>query len=254
MTRSNLPGYSRKLFTVACYLPPNYNVQSGREALEHIEDVVQELKRSYKDPFLVVGGDFNQWDIQGALQDFPDLRETPVGPTRKDKSIDRLFTNFDRSIEECGTAPPLEPEPGAQGTKSDHQVAFLKASLPKLKTFEWISYQYRFYNEDAVREFGSWLAGHDWKDVVATEMSNGKANLYQETVTAAMERIFPLITVRKKSTNCPWINANIRKLVADRKAIYVREGRSRKWRRLKRLATHCYVRRFLSKSEHRVSE
>ena len=29
---STVPGYARKLLTVACYLPPNYTVQRGREA------------------------------------------------------------------------------------------------------------------------------------------------------------------------------------------------------------------------------
>ena len=60
VTLSTLPGYSRKLVTVACYLPPNYPVAKGKEALEHIEDVVRQIKSGYKDPFIVVGGDFNQ--------------------------------------------------------------------------------------------------------------------------------------------------------------------------------------------------
>ena len=64
---SNIQGYSRKLLTVACYLLANYTVQRGKEALGHIEDVVLELKRRYKDPFMIVGGDLNQWAIDEAL-------------------------------------------------------------------------------------------------------------------------------------------------------------------------------------------
>ena len=67
VTSSNIQGYSRKLLTVACYLPPNYPVQRGKEALNHVEDTVLELKRRYKDPFIIVGGDFNQWAIDDAL-------------------------------------------------------------------------------------------------------------------------------------------------------------------------------------------
>ena len=83
-----------------------------RGALAHVEDVVQEVKRQYRDPFIVVAGDYNQWDIAGALQDFPDLRESDVGPTRKDCCLNRIFTNFERAISESGTVPPLEVEPG----------------------------------------------------------------------------------------------------------------------------------------------
>ena len=80
VTQSNIPGHSRKFITVACYLPPNYNARRGKDALDHIENVVLEIKRRYRDPFIMVAGDFNQWPIQDALQDFPDLREAPVGP------------------------------------------------------------------------------------------------------------------------------------------------------------------------------
>ena len=63
--------------------------------------------------------------------------------------------------------------------------------------------------------------------------SQNKAVAYQGLVNGAVERFFPLITVRRKSTDSPWINARIRRLVRRRKAIYRRHGRSAAWRRLK---------------------
>ena len=50
-----------------------------------------------------------------------------------------------------------------------------------------------------------------------------------------MERSFPLITVRKKSTECPWINNRIMKVIRRRKRVYRREGQLAKWRRLKKV-------------------
>ena len=38
VTAANLPGHSRKTINVACYLPPNYPITRGREALEYIEE------------------------------------------------------------------------------------------------------------------------------------------------------------------------------------------------------------------------
>ena len=164
-TLSTLQGCSRKLLTVACYLLPGYSVPRGRGALDHIENVVQELKRTYKDPFIIVGGDFNQWRVQDALLDYPDLREVDVGPTRGDRCINWIFTNFGRSIGELGTVPPLEPEPGHQGCRSDHQVSFFKAEVKKTRSFEWITYQYRYYNDSPADAFGQWLATVDWAEV-----------------------------------------------------------------------------------------
>ena len=51
-----------------------------------------------------------------------------------------------------------------------------------------------------------------------------------------MEEFFPLITVRRKSTDSPWVNNKIRKLIKRRRKVYRKEGRSAKWKRLKRLS------------------
>lgn len=59
--------------------------------------------------------------------------------------------------------------------------------------------------------------------------------MYQEAVTGAMEKFFPLLTVRRKSTDCPWINNRVRKLIRRRRGVYRRESRSSKWRRLKKI-------------------
>ena len=78
----SISGSGRKIVIVGCYIPPNYPVGRGKAALDFIAGVVAEAKRRFDDPLLIVGGDYNQWDIAGSLQDFPDLSEAPVGPTR----------------------------------------------------------------------------------------------------------------------------------------------------------------------------
>ena len=50
-----------------------------------------------------------------------------------------------------------------------------------------------------------------------------------------MEEIFPLITVRRKSTDPPWYNWKVRKRIAQKRGIYKREARSVKWRRVRKL-------------------
>ena len=67
----NLLGHSRKIVTLACYIPPNYAVGRGKDCLAYITDLVLHLKRTYKDPYIIVGGDFNQWDLSRALEDYP---------------------------------------------------------------------------------------------------------------------------------------------------------------------------------------
>ena len=185
----------------------------------------------------MVAGDFNQWEVTGAMA------EADVGPTRKDRVLDKIFTNFGRAETESGTLPPLEVEPGTPGAASDHKIAYVRAALPRLRSFEWVTHQYRYYNDASVNEFGRWLAGFDREELVQLEGSNTQAEYYQWAVTEAMDRFFPLLKVRRKSNECPWINAKIRKLIANRKGIYWREGRSGKWRRLKKVIDKLILKR-----------
>lgn len=84
----NLRGLARKLVVVGVYIPPNYAAARGAACLEYLEEMIIDIKRRYSDPFVVVTGDFNQWAVGDALQEFADIREVHVGPTRGDRAID----------------------------------------------------------------------------------------------------------------------------------------------------------------------
>ena len=122
----SLKGHSRRLAVLACYIPPGYHKTRGEAAVAHINDVIVHLKRRFTDPYLVIAGDYNQWDIVESLSDFPDLREAPVGPTRGALSIDKIFSNISRSITEAGTLEPLETEESDR--QSDHRICLLYTS------------------------------------------------------------------------------------------------------------------------------
>ena len=162
----------------------------------YIENVILELKKRYRDPYIVVTGDFNQWRVQDALLEYPDIREEDVGNTRKDKCLDRIFTNFGRSVKVAGTLPPLEVEQGEGGCMSDHRIARISANLKRNRTFRWLNYTYCYYNQESVDKFGAWLSAFDWARIYDLVGSNSKAEYYQAVVTRAMEEFFPLVTVR----------------------------------------------------------
>lgn len=67
------------------------------------------------------------------LVDFADITEIPVGPTRNDKSIDRIFMNISRSVCESGTLELLQTED--ESASSDHRIAYCRLDLPHLTTF-----------------------------------------------------------------------------------------------------------------------
>ena len=225
----SIKGHSRKICVVACYLPPNYLKVKAQAALDYLVDVVVELKRRFTDPYIVVAGDFNQWKAGEALLDFQDIKEVDVGPTRGDRKIDRLFVNFGRSITESGTLAPLETE---DGSASDHRTAYCKVALARTAAFTWQSFSYRHYNEQSVKEFKQWVTLHNWQEVYNAEGSNAMTERYQETIDWALNRFFPLNTTRRKSTDLPWMNKRLRKMIVNRKKLYWREGgkRTEAWR------------------------
>ena len=115
--------------------------------------------------------------------------------------------------------------------------------MEKLRTFEWLSYSYLYYNDESVEDFRAWIAVEDWMDVIEADGSNRKAAAYQEKVTAAMRHFFPTKTTRRKSTDLPWINARVRKRIRRRKAVFKAEGRSARWRRHKAITDDLIRRR-----------
>ena len=231
---ARFPGYSRQLVVVGCYLPPTYSASEGAAALDRVTQAVIEIKRRFRSPYIIVAGDFNQWEVDKALIDFIDLVEADVGPTRGSRSIDRIFSNFGGSIGSAYTVPPIQADDPGQGRPSDHRVAVVTADLPRIDAFRWLKYSYRFYNEESVEKFRKWIALEDWNAVVTAADSNSKAEAYQSLVDRAIEDCFPLVTVRRKSTDLPWVNAKARRLIKRRKAVYRSEGRSASWKRLKR--------------------
>ena len=227
----SVKGHRRKVVIIACYLPPGYCRQRGGEALIYIEDAVMEMKRKYADPYIVVAGDFNQWKIGEGLADFVDIKEVPVGMTRGNKAIDRLFTNASRSVVEAGTLEPLETEGDEEIRRSDHRIAFYKMLLDRQRTFTWEKYSYRHYSEKGAENFKHWVVMHDWFEVLCAGTADEKASAYQETVVKAVERFFPLRTVKKRSDDPPWLDKKTRDLLEQKKRFYMEEGgRTAAWK------------------------
>ena len=230
-----VPGLSRKVALLACYVPPNYTVARGTACLNYIEELVIELKRRLKEPIVIITGDFNQWDIAQALQEFRDIKETCAGTTRGTRAIDRMFSNLDNVVE-SGTLDPLQTD-GSPGNlrESDTRIFYLTASIRRKDRYKWLSYSYRYNNEESSKLFDEWLARKDWAALLQTPTSDFKAELYQKEINWAIVAFFPLKTTKRRSTDPPWINGTVKKLVKGRKRMFKRTGgRTGEWKEVKK--------------------
>ena len=160
----SIQGLSRKIALLGCYMPPNYTVAKARSCLGYIEKMVIEMKRRLRAPIIVVTGDFNQWPIEEALQEFRDLSETSAGPTTGTRTIDRTFTNLDKIIE-SNMLNPLQTDHDEQDRRqleSDHRIFYLTPTIRRNDKYKWLNYSYRYNNEDSAKKFGEWLLQKDW--------------------------------------------------------------------------------------------
>ena len=216
---------ARKFFIIACYLPPNYTVPRAKSCLTFIYQTVLDIKNKFADPYIIVAGDFNQWDIATGLADFPDLWETIAGPTRGDRRIDRILSNLPEPNMLANIIPPLETE----FSVSDHSIVVLTTEVEPRERSNWTVHEYRKTSKEADAMFVKKLSEQDWSDVLQARGTDNKAAAYQTIIDNLMDEFFPLKKSRRREGDLPWLDDRAKKKIKKKKAIYRDEGKSDRW-------------------------
>ena len=227
----NVRGIKRKLFVIAAYMPPGYRVGRAKACIRHISNLILHIKDKFKDPLISLSGDFNQWEIEKAVEDFPDMLENSGGPTRKDRIIDRCFCNWNDCIISTTVRAPLETESqDGLSRKSDHKVVLTCSNIEKIPPPNWQIYKYRAFSKEGAKGFIDWASSQEWLDVLNASGSNDKVRKFQAIIDDASDHFFPLKTIRRKQDDLPWINEAARKKIRKKKAVYKDENRSPRWK------------------------
>ena len=50
----------------------------------------------------------------------------------------------------------------------------VKYDIPKIGTFKWLTYSYRYLNEESTEAFKRWVLLHDWAEVFKASRSQNK--------------------------------------------------------------------------------
>ena len=226
----SVTGIARKFFVIAAYIPPGYTVPRGRACLQHIADIILDIKGKHSDPLILCAGDFNQWEIGEALAEYTDMHEVPTPPTRGDRNIDKIFINWPEEVHESGCLPPLETDlDGDKKSYSDHRIQYACSRLPKKEAVQWESFTYRPFRESGKEAFVAEIAAIDWAGVRRAQGSNAKAEQFQGVLDSLMDKHFPCKTIRRKDDNLPWLNDTALAMIKKKNAIYKSEGKSDRW-------------------------
>ena len=129
--RGKLKRYSKDLTVFSCYLPPKLSKKESCEFFDVLTDAITEAKTTSKG-WLVVGGNWNGRSLKTILDLFPDVKTLGTPPTRKDRTLDIICTNFPDFINKKVVCSPLE---GEVGQLSDHQIVLFESRLPRPASF-----------------------------------------------------------------------------------------------------------------------
>lgn len=228
----------RIFFIIAAYIQPNYTVPTARGCVLYINNIILDIKNKNEDQFILLAGDFNQWKIEEAVQDYPDMMEISTPPTRNDRNINHIFVKWLDDLLDSGCIPPLESEElDGEGTRrySDHRVQYAMARIEKKEQINWEVFSYRPFHEKGAAAFEAELRVVDWSEILCKIDTNSAANCIQHMMDDIMCRHFHLKTVKVKETDLPWINGTAHKRIRKKRAFFKAEARSEQWWKQRRL-------------------
>ena len=72
-----LPNTKRRIIVIAAYVPPSYSVKRRKSCVQFLHDIINRIKRDYKEPYVVLGGDFNNTDLGLITGSYADIETLP---------------------------------------------------------------------------------------------------------------------------------------------------------------------------------
>ena len=222
----NVKKIDRKVVVFVVYLPPSCRVVEVAAYSEVLASDIAAMKTAFKNPIIMVGGDFNRRDIADSLKDAEELLPFTTEATRGNATLDIMYTNIGAYIKEPRVLPPLA---SANGSESDHRCVTACATLPAQNSFQWVVKYTRKRSRRADEDFCRDLGTVDWAVVLEADGVDAKTRALETTIAALTDRHFPLIRARKRSNEAPWITHRIRRLFRKKCRIYKKYGRNESW-------------------------
>ena len=204
--KGRLPNNTRPIFIFAVYVPPKIKSDKCKELMECISEAVLKIKTLSRNPYIVIGGDFNRRGLDDAIGDYADLRILQTDATRLSPTLDVCVTNFGDELVALHNHPPLETSDGL--SCSDHNFFTFRHRLQHWHQFEWIWYKSRIITNETEEAFKADFQRIVWDH---NDLSNEEraVDLHRKLFDLA-EKYFPLTWKKKRSTDDPWIDDETR--------------------------------------------
>ncbi|KAI8485726.1 hypothetical protein Bbelb_365600 [Branchiostoma belcheri] len=205
---------SRQFSSIAIctvYSPP----QSPHEdqLVEHLITASDQLRTKYPNIGLTFVGDFNHAKIQDILLD-RDFSQVVNNNTRGNAILDLIITNMRACYKKPEILPPL--------SLCDHNCVLWKPQV-RLKQNTCAKKTTRPIREPGLSDFGRWITTYTWEEVFNATTATDKAKAFYGTLTHAIDRFFPVKTVKLHPNDKPWVTPLVKFLIRKRQEAFSSE-------------------------------
>ena len=225
----------KQILICSFYSPPSKH--KNLKLAEYLTTTLHMLYTKYPNSGIIMGADRNYMDISPLLKCGLKLRQIVDKKTRKNSIIDVLIMNLASYYESPIIAPPIGPDNPLKAEPSDHSVPVCYPHLSRhdrpVRNRKIV--KFRPLPESNIIQFGQWIVSESWSGIDKSQSTSQQAHSLEHTLKGKVESIFPLKTKRLSSHDKPFITSEIKKIDRQRSREYVKNGKSVKYMRLKKL-------------------
>ena len=156
------------------------------------------------------------------------------GNTHDDKCLDILITNLHNLYQPPDIVEACQPDDPTKAKPSDHlvPVAYPISGESGAVTRHYQVMKTRPLCESGVREFGSWLTHHDWKDLDVSNHPDEKEQIFLNLLSSKINEIFPEKSVKLSNQDLPFINWKLKDMKRKLQRLYRNQGRRQEYETL----------------------
>ena len=165
-----------------------------------MEESIQSFYTKYSNPLIVLLGDFNDLLIDDFCETCS-LKQVVKVPTRKDATLDLIFTNLENDFYKDPTTLP------GIG-KSDHFcVIYIPKYYIKIQTTKK-TILIRKFKDSAKREFGLWITNFDWSLMFQIKCVDEKVKYFSTITWLMIDKYFPVKKINVSSSDKEWMSVS----------------------------------------------
>ena len=163
LLRPNTPsGHIRNIIVCSFYSPPNS--RKKKALIQHLTLNYYKYKSMYPDSAFVCGGDKNDLNIHLLLDIHPTFKQLVTQPTYRLSVLDVIVTDIGHYYQIPTIRPPVLPDNPANGSPSDHRIAFVRTISTSTPTVNRVTFSrsVRPLPDTAVLKFANWVQHEPW--------------------------------------------------------------------------------------------